>query len=185
MVYWDVVLLKFLSGLTLIGGIIIVLYFLDNLALKISGKMFLKGQWKYLKSRAMAFVFIVTLIATLGSLAFSELLHFTPCILCWYQRIFMYPQLFISLLALKRKDANILPYLVILSSIGALIAGYHYYGQVVDTSSLPCSAIGYSPSCAEKFFFEFGYITIPMMALTAFLLVIMAYHLKRNFNISI
>ena len=92
----------------------------------------------------------------------------------------MYPQVLLSGYALIRKDKRILPYLLILSLFGFALAGFHYLNQVPENVSLPCSAIGYSASCSDSFFLDFGYITIPMMALTAFLLIIMTWHLSRT-----
>ncbi|MDP2704396.1 MAG: disulfide bond formation protein B [bacterium] len=118
--------------------------------------------------------FVVSLIATSGSLFFSEVAGYTPCILCWYQRILMYPQTILFLVAIIRKDRGIIPYALALSIIGGVIAIYHYYGQVAATGILPCSALGYAASCSTRFTLQYGYITIPMMAFSAFLLIALA-----------
>ena len=65
-------------------------------------------------------------------------------------------------------------YIMVISTIGAVIAGYHYLLQIGILPELPCSAIGFSVSCAEKFIMSYGYITIPMMAFTAFVLIILS-----------
>ena len=179
MVFWDESVIKFFSVLTLVGTVIIVAYILDLISGKLRGQMFAAKFWKFFGDRAILFIFIISLLATGGSLFFSEVLNFTPCILCWYQRILMYPQLLMTFLALIRKEKKILPYLLLLSILGALIAGYHYLGQVNENTTLPCQVIGYSASCTETFFLEFGYITIPMMALVAFLLIGILWHITR------
>jgi len=119
----------------------------------------------------LLFGFIVVLIATLGSLFYSEIAGYEPCKLCWFQRIFMYSQAFLLGLALYKKDMGIAPYSLLLSAIGAVIAAYHYLLQLNIVPSLPCSAVGYSVSCSQIFVMNFGYITIPLMAFTAFLLL--------------
>lgn len=120
---------------------------------------------------AIRMSFVIALISTLGSLFYSEIAGYEPCKLCWYQRILMYPLVIILGIAWKRNDKKIVDYALPLSGLGAIIAGYHYYLQLGGNSILPCSAIGYSVSCSQRFVMSFGYITIPMMALTAFLLI--------------
>src|SRR3989344_5721589 len=71
------------------------------------------------------FTFVVPLAATLGSLFFSEIAHFTPCVLCWIQRIFMYPLAIILPIAYFRKE-NLAIYSIALSAVGAVLAFYHY-----------------------------------------------------------
>src|SRR6185369_1050871 len=86
--------------------------------------------------------------------------------LCWYQRIVMYPQVIILGMAAWKKDYSIWLYSRVLSSIGLVIAIYQYYGQMFNEGALPCSTA--IDSCAKLYFVEFGYITIPMMALSIF-----------------
>lgn len=121
--------------------------------------------------RGIFFVFIVALVAMIGSLLYSEVVGYEPCKLCWYQRIFMYSQVFLLLTALIKKDLKITAYSLVLSIIGAIIALYHYLLQIGIAPNLPCSAVGYSVSCSQRFILQFGYITLPMMSLTAFLLI--------------
>lgn len=127
----------------------------------------------FLGENALLFSFVVALAATLGSLFYSEVAHFEPCKLCWFQRILMYPQAILLGLALFKKDKNILGYVFWLSLFGAVIALYHYLLQIGVAPSLSCSATGYSASCSQRFVMNFGYITIPMMALTAFILILL------------
>ena len=133
------------------------------------------------KKNYLLFGLIVSMVATLGSLFYSEILKYPPCILCWWQRIFMYPQFLIFGFALINKDNKIFNYSILLSLIGGGISLYHYLIQrgVLQTSS--CDVVGYSSSCSETFFLSYGYITIPMMALTAFILLIfLGLNMKSN-----
>lgn len=131
---------------------------------------------------AIILALIVATTATLGSLFYSEVAKFTPCELCWWQRILMYPQVVILAISLWYKDRAAVRYCLGLSIIGAMIAGYHYLLQLGLTSGLSCSAIGYSVSCVQNFVLQFGYITIPLMSLTAFLEIIALMILAKLIN---
>jgi disulfide bond formation protein DsbB len=116
--------------------------------------------------------FIVSAIATGGSLFFSEIAHFIPCELCWYQRICMYPLSIITLLAAIRGDFRAARYLLPLPAVGACISIYHLLvenGVVGESTTCLVSAPG---GCATKWINEFGYMTIPTLALTGFVLLI-------------
>ena len=158
-----------LSVLTVIGNIVILM-FLINI---ISKKTF-DGVFRFFKKNAFVLAFIVALIATFGSLYYSEIVGYEPCKLCWFQRIFMYPFVVMFAVSLWKKDRNVFRYVIPMAIIGGLIALYHYYLQISKTTSVACSVVGYSVSCSEHFFLRFGYITIPTMALTAFILIIIA-----------
>ncbi|MBI2507632.1 disulfide bond formation protein B [Candidatus Woesearchaeota archaeon] len=142
-----------LKTLTLISDIIIVFVVLWFLFKIINNNYKLEKIRLFFKKRYLLFGFIVSLVATLGSLFYSEILKYTPCILCWWQRIFMYPQVLFFGFALIKKGNKMFNYPVILK-----------------TSN--CDVIGYSSSCSETFFLSHSYITIPMMAMTAFILII-------------
>ena len=115
--------------------------------------------------------FVVAAIATGGSLFFSEIAHFVPCELCWYQRICMYPLSITTLLAALFDDPRAARYLLPLPVVGAGVSVYHLLvenGVVGQTQTCLISAPG---GCATKWINEFGYVTIPTLALTAFALV--------------
>lgn len=139
-----------------------------------------KNIFSFISTYGIKFAFVVALTATLGSLFYSEIAGYTPCKLCWFERIFMYPQVVILGMAVWKKDKNIIDYSMVLLIVGAFIAGYHYLMQVGFISALPCSALGYSASCSQRFVMQYGYITIPMMALTAFILIFLTLLIKRN-----
>ena len=130
------------------------------------------------QKKAVAWSFLVAATATFGSLYFSEKLGFAPCKFCWLQRIFMYPLAVIFLTALIKKTKDVEVYTLPLAVIGALLASYHYYIQVNPNALAPCTSVGFSVSCSERFFTNFGYITIPFMALTAFVTIILLMFIK-------
>lgn len=138
---------------------------------------------RFFQEKGLLVAFVVSLLAVVGSLIYSDVIGYEPCKLCWFQRIFMYPQVILMGLALWRRDQWMKVYGFILSVVGALVAAFHYTGQL-GLTPLPCSAVGYSASCAERFVMEFGYITIPMMALSAFLLIAAALSLSVKFRSS-
>jgi disulfide bond formation protein DsbB len=110
----------------------------------------------------------LALVATLGSLYFSEVADFIPCRLCWFQRIAMYPLAVVLLVAAVRRDVRgAFLYGVAFTVAGALVAVYHVYIELnPDAESAGCK-IG--APCSVKWIEEFGYVTIPVLALTAFL----------------
>ena len=129
---------------------------------------------KVLADNGFLLAFLVSLAAASGSLFYSDVLGYEPCKFCWFQRIFMYPQVLLLGLALWRKDYWMKTYSIILSAIGGAIALNHYILQTTNVSIIPCSAVGYSVSCSKVFVMNLGYITIPFMALTAFVLMILS-----------
>ena len=114
--------------------------------------------------------FAVALMATLGSLYFSEIAHFEPCRFCWYQRIAMYPLVVILGIAAWRKDIGARIYVLPLAVIGAILATYHYLLQWFP--NIEVTACSTTAPCTGVWFREFGYISIPFLALSAFLLII-------------
>jgi disulfide bond formation protein DsbB len=116
--------------------------------------------------------FLVAAIATGGSLFFSETAHFIPCELCWFQRICMYPLAITTLLLALAGDHRAARYLLPLPIVGSGVSVYHLLvenGVVEQAKACVISAPG---GCATKWINEFGYMTIPTLALTAFVLLI-------------
>lgn len=106
-------------------------------------------------------------VATGGSLYFSEVLKLVPCVLCWYQRIAMYPLVVILTVGLLVRETRIRLYVLPFSLIGLAISAYHnllYYG-VLPESIQPCTA---GVSCTTRQIEWLGFITIPLLALVAF-----------------
>ena len=92
-----------------------------------------------------------------------------PCLLCWWARIFLYPLAFIAPVAALLRDKAYTYYALILSTVGAGITGFHTYLQLTATPFTPCRAM---ISCTEKQVEYFGFITIPMLAFVAFVLLV-------------
>lgn len=146
----------------------------------------IKNHLEKIRKNSHILLFIVSFLSVLGSLYFSEIKGFEPCKLCWIQRIFMYPQFFLfSLEMIFNRFVNKLAIYnhLVLSGIGALFSFYHYGIQIglIPTSS-SCEIIGYSKGCAQIFTMAYGYITIPLMALTAFSLIILISFLKTGYK---
>lgn len=140
-------------------------------ALRLAG---VEGPWQFVRETLAGselwLGFAVALVATAGSLYFSEVADFVPCKLCWFQRIAMYPLVLLALPALRR-DRRAAQYLLPLPLVGLLVSGWHILverGVVEDAQSCRISAPG---GCATKWIEELGYVTIPTLAATAFALL--------------
>lgn len=115
--------------------------------------------------------FFVAAVATGGSLFFSEVAHFVPCELCWFQRVCMYPLSAAMLLAALWNDNRAPRYLLPLPIVGAGVAVYHIlieHNVVHQAQACLVSAPG---GCATRWIDKFGYVTIPTLALTGFALL--------------
>lgn len=165
-------------SLLTIAGQIIVVGLIVSLITKQSEVL------KFFAKYGLALSFAVALITTLGSLFYSEVAGYEPCSLCWLQRIFMYPQVILLGMALLKKDDGIAPYSAALSFLGMLTAGYQSLLQIGIAPSILCSTVGFSVSCSQRFVLQFGYITIPMMALTAFALIFVLMIIKMRRRIT-
>lgn len=77
-------------------------------------------------NKPLLFSWILSIIATAGSLYFSEILHYVPCTFCWYQRILMYPLVILLGRAFYEQDLKIYRYILPLSILGMAVSGYHY-----------------------------------------------------------
>ena len=145
------------------------------LCLAVAGVLAVAGERRPLRSIRQAvwgyelwLAFAVAALATGGSLFYSEIANFVPCELCWYQRICMYPLSILTLLPALAGDYRIARYLLPLPLVGAGIAVYQILieqGVVKQSQACLISAPG---GCATKWTDEFGYITIPVVTLTAF-----------------
>lgn len=125
----------------------------------------------FIGKSGVSLAFLTALFSMLISLYYSEIVGFAPCTLCWYQRIFMYSNVFILGLAIFKKDTNAFSYSIFLSIIGAFIAIYHVFIQFLDVESITCG-LSSTVSCSDPYILSFGYITIPVMSLTSFILMI-------------
>lgn len=110
---------------------------------------------------------LIALSATLGALFIGEVMGQTPCLLCWYQRIFMFPLALILLIACVKDDSGIWRYALPLALIGAGFALYHslLYGGIIAEPIVQCGA---GPSCSSANMSLFGWLPIPFLSLIAF-----------------
>jgi disulfide bond formation protein DsbB len=117
-------------------------------------------------------VWIVSLVATMGSLFFSEVMGLPPCVLCWYQRICMYPLALVATVGLVDRDRRVARYAWPLALTGLAVAIYHnlLYYQVIPESIAPCAA---GVSCTDRQIEWFGIVTIPLLSLSGFALITM------------
>jgi disulfide bond formation protein DsbB len=112
----------------------------------------------------------VAAVGTAGSLFFSEVMGLPPCILCWYQRICLFPLVIILARALFPLDAGVVRYALPVAVLGWLIAAYHnlVYLGVIPESLQPCSR---GVSCSEELVEWFGFLSIPLLSLLGFTLI--------------
>ncbi|MEC1176967.1 disulfide oxidoreductase [Metasolibacillus meyeri] len=115
-------------------------------------------------------IWVVSLVATLGSLYFSEIRQYTPCEMCWYQRILMYPIVILTTVAYIQKNARIALTTAVFACIGGSISLYHYGIQKLDFLQASAPACGLVP-CTGQYINWLGFITIPFLALTAFVII--------------
>ncbi|CAN5145199.1 disulfide oxidoreductase [soil metagenome] len=120
---------------------------------------------------------VQAILAMAGSLYFSEVELYAPCVLCWYQRIAIYPQAFLMAMALFQKDIKVYLYALPLLFAGTVVALYHnwiYYNSNFfhpGGPAITCSANG-GPSCTERYLEYFGFVSIPLMSLAALIIMI-------------
>ncbi|MFA6005697.1 MAG: disulfide oxidoreductase [Patescibacteria group bacterium] len=124
----------------------------------------------FVRKNLLYVAWTVALLSMLGSLYFSEVLKYPPCVLCWYQRIFMYPLVPIIAVAIIKKTSDLRWYILPLSIAGALIAVYHnlLYYKLLPESIKPCVQ---GISCTTKFIEWYGFVTIPFLSFVAFLAI--------------
>lgn len=123
-----------------------------------------------LAPNALGLAWFVALLATAGSLYFSEVAGYVPCTLCWYQRIAMYPLVVVLAVGAARREGSAAVYGIALAGIGALIALYHSALEWIPT--LDTGACSASTPCTLVWFRVFGLISLPNLALTAFALIL-------------
>lgn len=134
-----------------------------------------------LANRSLPYVaWLIALSSLAGSLFFSEVMDLPPCVLCWYQRIAMYPLVLIIGIGIITADQGWKKYALALGLIGLAISIYHnllYYGVIPEgitpcTEGVPCNAVQIE---------WLGFITIPLMGLAAFIsLVVILLLYKRE-----
>lgn len=118
-----------------------------------------------LRSRAGALAAAIAAVSMSGSLYYSEIANFEPCLLCWWQRIFMYPIALTLVIGqvIRRPVAAWQP--LVLAGIGSLISAYHYWLQVGPSDSTICDL---DNPCSARWVDTFGIVSIPFMAFCGF-----------------
>lgn len=127
-------------------------------------------------------VWLMALLGMVGSLFFSEVLDYPPCVLCWYQRIALYPLVFVVGIGIAIRDRRTALYALPLTAAGLVVAAYHnllYYGLIPEeitpcTEGIPCNAIQLQ---------LLGFLTIPLMSLLAFVAIavcLIIYHFRNK-----
>ncbi len=127
---------------------------------------------------AVWLAWLVAAVATAGSLIYSEVIHFLPCRLCWFQRIAMYPLAVILLVGAIRKEMVVRYYALPFALGGALISIWHYLTQTFP--SLEGGSCDPNNPCSAKYVDTFGFVSIPFMAGTGFIViaVLLAFYVR-------
>jgi disulfide bond formation protein DsbB len=170
----------YLSIATIVGLAFLILWVLG-----IMGTTYFKKECKISKlfsKYALQLGFFVSLIGTFITLYYSDYLGILPCGLCWFQRVFLYSQLFIFGLAWYKKDRKIFDYTILLSIMGFIVATYQSYLQLGYSELLPCPVVASTIDCAKPTFIEFGFVTFPFMAVVLFGFLILLSITAKRFN---
>jgi disulfide bond formation protein DsbB len=133
----------------------------------------------FIQRNSLYFAWFVALVAMGGSLFFSNVLGYPPCVLCWYQRIAMYPLVFILGVAILYKDTKIYRYVLPLTLVGGAISVFHnlLYWKIIPDALALCAA---GVSCTTKFIEWFGFVTIPFLAFVAFVLITILMFIQKK-----
>jgi disulfide bond formation protein DsbB len=161
---------NFVSYLTVLADIFAV-FLLVVLITPLRKRGWTKKVAVFIGERAIFLSFLAALAALGGSLFYSEIAGFAPCVLCWWQRVFLYPQAILLFIAFIKKDQLIRLHSIVLSSIGMLISIYNVFLQFGGTAILNCDVGGVT--CQHVYFLKYGYVTIPTMSLTIFALMLL------------
>lgn len=121
----------------------------------------------------MTISFIVATASVVMTLVYSDVFGFVPCSLCWLQRVFLYPQVFLLATSIFYKEKIAARYGILLSVPGMIIALYQHYLQMGGSAFVACPVSG--GDCAKRFLFEFGFMTFPLLSAILFLFLIVIY----------
>jgi disulfide bond formation protein DsbB len=150
-----------------------------NVRITISSNHMLQNIKQFIINNALYLALIQAIVAFLGSMYISDIMLLKPCILCWYQRIAMFPLFLTLAIGILRKNKDTWLFVITPAIIGWTISIYHvllYYKIIPDDLS-PCST---GVSCTTRYFEIFGFITIPFMAFTAFSVIIALMLVERR-----
>ena len=130
------------------------------------------------RDNSMRFALLLTGSSMLGSLYFSEVANYSPCKLCWYQRICMYGIALVSLVAVVRRERVAAPYVTVLAVVGLAISAYHYLVEWFPQLESRVCAV--DVPCTTIWFRELGFLTMPSMAGIAFIAIILTMVAERK-----
>lgn len=142
---------------------------------------------EFIKKNALYSAFAISLLAMFGSLYYSQVLVLPPCVLCWYQRICMYPLIAIFGFAIYKRNRDILYPVYLLVPVGWLISVYHnlLYFNILPEAAAPCVA---GISCTTRMPGWLGTFPIPLQALVGFtalmILVIILWRTSKGAQIN-
>ncbi len=139
--------------------------------------MIIKKFIDIIKKNIIYIILIQVTLAILGSLYYSDIKGYEPCVLCWYQRICMYSLFPIIIIAKLRKEKKIYQYIIPISILGLIIAIYHNLLYIGVIKNEFCTA---GISCTSKYVEYFGFLTIPMMSLISFIIIITLSFIDRK-----
>lgn len=136
----------------------------------------------FMHQNGLYVAWVIALVAVVGSLYFSEVRGFAPCVLCWFQRIAIYPLIVLLPVGILKKDPRIADYVLSLTVVGLLISIFQnlLYYKVIPESISPCTA---GVSCTTKYVEYFGFISIPLLsfiALASITYVMVVYKKSNN-----
>jgi len=117
----------------------------------------------------IGWAWFVAVVAMSGSMYFSDVVGFVPCLFCWYQRIAMYPIVFVLGMGLLYKDPTVWRFALPLPLVGVALSLYHVALQYQP--SLEIVSCGTGVSCSARYMAVFGFVSIPVMSAAAFLLI--------------
>lgn len=157
---------RFFATLAIVCGVGVVV----GAALLAAQRAASRPAWMHEMHRAIAdlalwLAALVATVTTAGSLYYSLGAHYVPCELCWYQRICMYPLSLMLLIAAWRRDLAVRRYAAPLVLVGIVIATYHTQLQAFPEQRTFCDV---NNPCSSRYVWEFGFVSLPLMALVAF-----------------
>lgn len=156
-----------------------------DIALVVCAIALFSPKWRgIIRSFAQDYGLLAIFLLSAGSIFGTLLMQYTallaPCVLCWWQRIFMYPIALVSLIALvkAKRMSDIADYVIAFSILGGAVSLYQHLLQTLPSGSLiPCDPTN---DCSIRLVFEFGFVTIPWMALTVFAALALIAYLARK-----
>jgi len=137
--------------------------------------LMVKNSWgdkvvRWVGQNVLALGLLLSLATVSGSLFYSEVVGFEPCVLCWWQRVTLFPLLVLFAVAMYKKDRGVFKYAIPLSVVTGVVAIYNAYIQWGGSPLIPCDVSG---SCAKLYVYAYGYITLPTMSLSVVALVLL------------